>query len=68
MRQRIEEDIDSWRSKIAKSEGLREGLAGILNWLDDKEEQLSNAPLLPLSIDKLGEMVSFFNKHFSWFH
>ncbi|VDK41941.1 unnamed protein product [Anisakis simplex] len=52
---RIEENIDSWRSKIAMHEGIRKGMSDILDWLNEKKQLASPCPL-PLSTEKLSEM------------
>ncbi|KHN76670.1 Dystonin [Toxocara canis] len=55
-KERIEENIDSWRSKIARNEGIRKGMSTILDWLDKEEKRVALPRQLPLSIEKLAEM------------
>uniref|UniRef100_A0AAF5PYW1 GAR domain-containing protein n=2 Tax=Wuchereria bancrofti TaxID=6293 RepID=A0AAF5PYW1_WUCBA len=53
---RIEENIDSWRSKLAKMEGIREGVVNIISWLDEESKRYSEPISLPLYVDKLTEL------------
>ncbi|MCP9258008.1 hypothetical protein DINM_001172 [Dirofilaria immitis] len=53
---RIEENIDLWRSKLAKTEGLREGMTNIMKWLDEENKRYSKPISLPLCVDKLIEL------------
>ncbi|VDN02146.1 unnamed protein product [Thelazia callipaeda] len=53
---RIEENIDSWRSKLMKTEGIRSGMANIMNWLDEENKRQSIPCALPLHVEKLIEM------------
>ncbi|VDO39743.1 unnamed protein product [Onchocerca flexuosa] len=53
---RIEENIDSWRSKLAKTEGIRKGMRNIMSWLDEENKRHSDPVLLSLYVDKLNEL------------
>ncbi|KAK6106184.1 Spectrin repeat family protein [Brugia pahangi] len=53
---RIEENIDLWRSKLAKMEGIREGVMNIIIWLDEENKRYSEPISLPLYVDKLTEL------------
>uniref|UniRef100_A0A0R3RSE7 GAR domain-containing protein n=1 Tax=Elaeophora elaphi TaxID=1147741 RepID=A0A0R3RSE7_9BILA len=53
---RIEENIDSWRSKLAKTKGIREGMINIMSWLDEENKRYSELISLPLNVGRLIEM------------
>uniref|UniRef100_A0A0N5AJF6 GAR domain-containing protein n=1 Tax=Syphacia muris TaxID=451379 RepID=A0A0N5AJF6_9BILA len=55
-RESIDGSVDSWRSKMAKSEGLREGVKDLLEWLSREQERLKSAPQLPLILSQLTEI------------
>lgn len=58
-KERIEENIDSWRSKITRNEGIRKGMSTILDWLTEEEKRVALPRQLPLSIEKLADLVIF---------
>ncbi|EFO27979.2 spectraplakin [Loa loa] len=53
---RIEENIDSWRSKLTKTNGIREGMMNVMSWLDEENKRYSEPVSLPLYVDKLIEL------------
>uniref|UniRef100_A0A915B3J8 Microtubule-actin cross-linking factor 1 n=1 Tax=Parascaris univalens TaxID=6257 RepID=A0A915B3J8_PARUN len=55
-KERIEEDIDSWRSKITRNEGIRKGMSSILDWLTEEEKRVALPRQLPLSVEKLADL------------
>ncbi|VDK27651.1 unnamed protein product, partial [Gongylonema pulchrum] len=53
---RIEENIDAWRSKLAKTEGIREGVANIRDWLNEEKRRQAEPIPLPLHVNKLVDL------------
>ncbi|VBB27153.1 unnamed protein product [Acanthocheilonema viteae] len=53
---RIEENIDSWRSKLTKAKGIREGMMNIMSWLDEENKRYAEPISLPLYVEKLIEL------------